>query len=63
MAAVIYFVLVVPMSRLLLATGLKPAVMKTERDCPECLSAVPMAARRCKFCTAVIPPLAPVSDP
>ncbi|HKO00763.1 MAG TPA: large conductance mechanosensitive channel protein MscL [Thermoanaerobaculia bacterium] len=24
------------------------------RDCPECLSAVPIAARRCKFCSAAI---------
>jgi large conductance mechanosensitive channel len=26
----------------------------TERDCPECLSAVPIQASRCKFCTAAI---------
>jgi large conductance mechanosensitive channel len=26
----------------------KPA----ERECPECLSAIPAAAARCKFCTA-----------
>jgi large conductance mechanosensitive channel len=30
----------------------KPA---TEHDCPECLSAIPIQARRCKFCTAAIP--------
>lgn len=26
------------------------------RICPECLSAVPAAARRCAYCTATIPP-------
>jgi large conductance mechanosensitive channel len=26
----------------------------TMRDCPECLSPVPIAARRCKFCSAEI---------
>lgn len=30
----------------------KPA---TERDCPECLSSIPIPARRCKFCTATVP--------
>jgi large conductance mechanosensitive channel len=26
----------------------------TMRDCPECLSAIPQAARRCKFCSAAV---------
>jgi len=30
------------------------AATPTMRDCPECLSAVPIAARRCKFCSAAI---------
>ena len=31
----------------------KPAevVTPTLRDCPQCLSAIPVAAKRCKFCT------------
>jgi len=28
----------------------------TERDCPECLSSIPIAARRCKYCTAEVAP-------
>ena len=34
----------------------KPAETTTPslRDCPECLSAVPVAARRCRFCAAPI---------
>jgi large conductance mechanosensitive channel len=26
----------------------------TERDCPECLSTIPIAASRCAFCTAKV---------
>ena len=26
------------------------------RECPECLSEIPSAATRCKFCTAVVSP-------
>jgi large conductance mechanosensitive channel len=29
-----------------------------ERPCPECLSAIPKAARRCRACTAVVTPTA-----
>jgi large conductance mechanosensitive channel len=28
----------------------------TERDCPECLSSIPVAATRCKYCTAQVAP-------
>ncbi len=27
----------------------------TERKCPECLSEIPIQARRCRFCTAAVP--------
>jgi large conductance mechanosensitive channel len=54
-AAVIYFFVVTPVSRVLaLANRNKEA---SERDCPECLSAIPVAATRCKFCTANVPPV------
>jgi large conductance mechanosensitive channel len=29
----------------------------TERDCPECLSSIPLAATRCMYCTALVPPV------
>jgi large conductance mechanosensitive channel len=53
-AAVVYFFIVAPMAKLLTYVDRKKAA--TERDCPECLSQIPVAATRCKFCTAVIPP-------
>lgn len=34
----------------------KPAEVETPtmRDCPECLSAIPIGAKRCKFCSATV---------
>jgi large conductance mechanosensitive channel len=52
-ALVVYFIVVAPVTRLTaLAERHKAA---TERACPECLSDIPVAARRCKFCTAEVP--------
>jgi large conductance mechanosensitive channel len=53
-SAIVYFVVVLPVSRFL--AFLDRNQERIERDCPECLSAIPMAARRCKFCTAQIIP-------
>jgi large conductance mechanosensitive channel len=55
-AAAIYFVLVVPMQRLE-ERRTTPATQVTTRQCPECLSNIPVAARRCAFCTAQVPPV------
>lgn len=51
--AAIYFAVVVPMNALSarMRRGEAPAD-PTSRQCPECLSDVPIAARRCKFCTS-----------
>lgn len=53
-AAVIYFLVVAPVARLLAYVNRNKEA--AERACPECLSQIPVAATRCKFCTAVIPP-------
>lgn len=48
-AFVVYFFIVLPMQKLLARlTG--PAAVTT-KPCPQCLSEVPLAATRCKFCT------------
>lgn len=55
-AAVVYFLIVAPMASLMLRIhGQKAA---TERDCPECLSPIPIAASRCKYCTVEVAPVA-----
>jgi len=51
-AAAVYFFVVVPVNRLTarLRRGEAPPDPTTKK-CPECLSEVPIAARRCAFCT------------
>ncbi len=50
-AAVVYFAIVVPMNKLQ-ARLKKPeaAAAPTTKSCPECLSEIPLAARRCAHC-------------
>ncbi len=54
-AAVVYYIIVSPAARVTsLATRNKAA---TERDCPECLSSIPVGATRCMYCTSEVPPV------
>lgn len=55
-AAAIYFVVVVPVNRIneRRARGQAPAEPGT-KQCPECLSEIPVAARRCAFCASPQP--------
>ena len=55
-ALVVYFLIVLPMAKLIMRMERNKEA--TERDCPECLSSIPLAATRCKYCTVeVAPPL------
>jgi large conductance mechanosensitive channel len=56
-AAVVYFLIVSPFARI--TARLTRNKVATERDCPECLSAIPVAATRCMYCTTVVPPVTP----
>lgn len=47
-AGVIYFFVVMPLNYLL--AKIKGPAAVTNKTCPECLSEVPLAAKRCKFC-------------
>ena len=56
-AAVVYYLIVSPAARITdLTTRNKEA---TQRDCPECLSSIPIKAKRCMYCTSEVPPVAP----
>lgn len=57
-AAIIFFFVVKPINHLMERRRSQPSPDPTTRDCPECLSEVPIAARRCAFCTAQITPAA-----
>ncbi len=54
-SAAVYFAMVAPMNALkaLAARNAAPAD-PTSKKCPECLSEIPVAARRCAFCTSVL---------
>lgn len=59
-AAVVYFLVLQPMQRLMDRFKTEPEVVSTTTQCPECLSAIPQRASRCAFCTATQPPRAPL---
>ena len=50
-AAVVYFLVVRPVQRLMDRFLTEPEPAMATRQCPECLSSVPAAARRCMYCT------------
>jgi large conductance mechanosensitive channel len=50
-AAVIYFLVVKPVQRLMDKYKTEPDVETPTKECPECLSSIPAAAIRCAFCT------------
>lgn len=50
LAAVIYFFLVVPTQYLLKKFQPAKAEPPSTKTCPECLSDIPIGAKRCKFC-------------
>ena len=51
-AAVIYFFVVVPYGALVARARKEPPADPTTKKCPECLSEIPIGARRCAFCTS-----------
>lgn len=53
-AAAVFFFVVRPVNKLMARRKTEPDVESTTRDCPECLSSIPVAARRCAFCTAQV---------
>jgi large conductance mechanosensitive channel len=51
-AAVVYFLIVAPMAKI--TARFAKQVEVTTRDCPECLSTIPIAASRCMYCTVPV---------
>ena len=51
-SAAVYFFVVVPVNALIARSRKEPPADPTTRKCPECLSEVPIGARRCAFCTS-----------
>jgi large conductance mechanosensitive channel len=54
-AAVVYYIVVSPTDRI--TARIQRHKIATERDCPECLSSIPVAATRCMYCTVAVTPV------
>ena len=55
-AAIVYFFVVRPINLLTEMSKRIIPVEDTKRDCPFCLSSIPIKATRCAFCTQEVPP-------
>jgi large conductance mechanosensitive channel len=53
-ATAVYFFVVLPINALIARAKREPPADPTTKKCPECLSEIPIGARRCAFCTSVI---------
>jgi len=57
-ATALFFLVVQPINHLQSRIAARKAPEEpTDRKCPECLSDIPKAASRCKFCTAKVQPV------
>lgn len=54
-AGAVFVFVVKPVNALMARRKTEPDVESTTRECPECLSSIPVGARRCAFCTAAVP--------
>jgi len=50
-AAVIYYFVVLPINALVARSRKEPPADPTTKKCTECLSEIPIGAKRCAFCT------------
>ena len=57
-AIVLFFLVIKPVNALVARSRREPPADPTTRNCPECLSEIPVAATRCAFCTTELAPAA-----
>jgi large conductance mechanosensitive channel len=53
-AGAVYYFVVLPMNMLVARARKEPPADPTTQKCPECLSEIPIGAKRCAHCTAQI---------
>lgn len=56
-AIVVYFFVITPTNKIVSSSHLKPPPDPSKRNCPECLSEIPIGSKRCAYCTAEVTPL------
>ena len=57
-AAVLFFLVVRPVNHLMAKRKTEPEVETTTKDCPHCMSSIPIPATVCAFCTRDVVPAA-----
>jgi large conductance mechanosensitive channel len=57
-AAAVFFLVIVPLNKLVARSRKEPSPDPTTRKCPECLTEIPIAATRCAACTTEVPAVA-----
>ncbi len=50
----VYFFVVLPINALIARVHKEPKTEPTTKNCPECLSEIAIAAKRCAYCTSVV---------
>jgi large conductance mechanosensitive channel len=59
-ALVVFFLIALPYQRYQdRQEAKKPVATPTSRPCPECLSQIPLGAKRCSSCASVVVPISP----
>jgi large conductance mechanosensitive channel len=53
-AAAVYFLVVLPVNTMVTQFSTEPPAEPTTKKCAECLSEIPIQAKRCAFCTSVL---------
>lgn len=53
-AAAVYYLVVLPVNALVSRARKEPPADPTTKKCPECMSEIPIAAKRCAFCTSAL---------
>ena len=54
-AAAVYFAVVLPINALVARMHREPTPDPTTKKCPECISEIPIQAKKCAFCTSSLP--------
>ena len=58
-AAVVFFLVVKPVNALMARMGRGAEAETPSRECPYCMSAIPVSATKCAFCTSEVEPVPP----
>jgi large conductance mechanosensitive channel len=53
-ATAVFFLVVIPVNALVQRARREPTPDPTTKKCPECLSEIPVDARRCSYCTTAL---------